>query len=224
MVKGMQPAAQPGRAAVIARRQQQLRGSSPAVGGAGGMAVVGGIGAILAGIAPLLLWVVGQGGGGMGLDSAGAMLYLVVGLGMIGFTMNGIGMFGVKSQTGGFAVAVGIFDLLAGVMLLLALLMGMGMLPFDMMAVVSYGTLLIALGFVFMGIWGFTAGNAVGAGIAMPAAIIGLLGGLALFLLFGMSLGIIPPDRDAAEISAHVGFLGSGIGGILTGVAMFKLR
>lgn len=192
--------------------------------GGGGLLIVGGIGAILAGLKPGLEVIpMFQGMGDMI-----AMLFVGAGLGAVGHLMLGLGMFGAVSRTGGIAALVGTLHMVAVLGLLFFLLAALEVLPVEgelAKLVLIAPAALPGTAWLLSGIWAFSAVGALGP-MGIVHGILAVLGGGAqVGLVVAMLAGAFGPQDDVAIALTFTGIGGVLLGAIFLSVPMFgRLR
>lgn len=194
-----------------------------AVGG-GGLLIVGGIGAILAGLKPGLEVIpMFQGMGDMI-----AMLFVGAGLGAVGHFLLGLGMFGAVSRTGGIAALVGTLHMVAVLGLLFFLLAALEVIPVEgelAKLVLIAPAALPGTAWLLSGIWAFSAAGALGP-MGIVHGIFAVLGGGAqVGLVVAMLAGAFGPQDDVAIALTFTGIGGVLLGAIFLSIPMFgRLR
>lgn len=192
--------------------------------GGGGLLIVGGIGAILAGLKPGLEVIpMFQGMGDMI-----AMLFVGAGLGAVGHLMLGLGMFGAVSRTGGIAALVGTLHMVAVLGLLFFLLAALEVLLVEgelAKLVLIAPAALPGTAWLLSGIWAFSAVGALGP-MGIVHGILAVLGGGAqVGLVVAMLAGAFGPQDDVAIALTFTGIGGVLLGAIFLSVPMFgRLR
>lgn len=192
--------------------------------GSGGLLIVGGIGAILAGLKPGLEVIpMFQGMGDMI-----AMLFVGAGLGAVGHLMLGLGMFGAVSRTGGIAALVGTLHMVAVLGLLFFLLAALEVIPVEgelAKLVLIAPAALPGTAWLLSGIWAFSAIGALGP-MGIVHGIFAVLGGGAqVGLVVAMLAGAFGPQDDVAIALTFTGIGGVLLGAIFLSVPMFgRLR
>lgn len=209
-VRGMQSVAAEARQIrpePVGRPAAQKRRPAPApsfgrTSGAGGLAIVGGIGMFLTAVAFVFLVLQAA-----HVLEARGIIYIYASVMALGLILGALGYFACLGVVGGVSVATGIVTLLAlaaPATLILALtgtleLRGTG--GQQLLQLLVYGS--AALFGIFQGIWGFASSKAVGAGLGVPIGILGLLGGLALAAVQVLSIVRVKdfwPGRDLNEV------------------------
>lgn len=190
---------------------------APAAASGGGLLIVGGIGAILAGLKPGFEVIpMFQGMGDML-----AMLFVGAGLGAVGHLMLGLGMFGAVSRTGGIAALVGTLHMVAMLGLLFFLLVALEVLPVEgelAKLVLIAPAALPGTAWLLSGIWAFSAAGALGP-MGIVHGIFAVLGGGAqVGLVVAMLAGAFGPQDDVA-----IALIFTGIGGVLLGAIFLSI-
>lgn len=192
-----------------------------------GKLTTGAIGNFLLGGAMALLLLSGAvsvGGGGGGANEGAGVLGLVAFILMVGGGITaGIGYFGLGSMHGGTNVLAGIFAILVALVPIAALVMGSaggvrgGMGTIQMIFAIMCAV--PGLLGVFGGLGVMKAQNSM----AKPAGLVSLIGGIALAavgVLFLVAIEMFVTSPGLTQILMYVGFFGTAIGFLLTGVAM----
>jgi len=192
--------------------------------GGGGLLVVGGIGALLAGLAPAI-GVIPMFQGMTGLVE---LILVAAGVGVLGHLFLGLGMFGAISRTGGVAALVGTLHLVAMLGLTFFLLAALQIIPIEgelVKLVLVAPVALPGTAWLLSGIWAFSATGGLGA-MGVLHGIFGVLGGGAMITqVVGGLAGAFGPQEDLA-IALSLGGIGSVLlGGIFLAIGMFgRLR
>lgn len=199
------------------RKANPERYLAPAQTGGTGLLIVGGIGAILAGLGPALGVIpMFQGMGDML-----AMLFVGAGLSAVGHLMLGLGMFGAISRTGGIAALVGTLHIVAVLGLVFFLLAALGVIQVDgdlAKLVIVAPAALPGTAWLLSGIWALSATRALGV-MGILHGIFAMLGGGALVAnVVGGLAGAFGGDDDLA-IALTLG----GIGAVLLGAIFLSI-
>ena len=145
--------------------------------GGAGLLVVGGIGALLAGIAPALALVPTF----QGMGDLLVLIWVAAGVGAAGHLLLGLGMFGAVSRTGGIAALVGTLHVVAMIGLTFFLLVTLDLIPLDgdlvKLAIVAPAAL-PGTAWLLSGIWALSATKALGA-MGVLHGLFALIGGAA---------------------------------------------
>jgi len=195
--------------------------AAPSQGG-GGLLIVGGIGAIVAGLS-VCLPILGQIQGMTG--DPWPMIGGTIGM-VLGHLLLGLGMFGAVSRTNGVAALVGTLHILAMAGLTFFMLAAFRVIELDgdlVRYVMLAPTILPGTAWLLSGIWGFASG----------AGAMGILHGVFSFLgggaLIGLTVGSLAGAFEVdSDLAIAVAFGGPGlilIGCIFLAIAMFgRLR
>lgn len=218
--KAAKPAPAP-KPAKPAPAPKPARESAPSQGG-GGLLIVGGIGAIVAGLS-VCLPILGQIQGMTG--DPWPILGGTIGM-ALGHLLVALGMFGAVSRTNGVAALVGTLHILAMAGLAFFLLAAFRVVELDgdlVRYVMLAPAILPGTAWLLSGIWGFASGTGA---IGVLHGVFSLLGGGAMIgLTVGALAGAFSGDDDMA---IALGFGGPGlilIGSIFLAIAMFgRLR
>lgn len=186
---------------------------APAAGRApgGGLLIVGGIGAILAGLGPgAIIPTFMQ---GMGREPT--FIILGVSLMIVGHLLAGLGMFGAISRTGSVSALVGTLHMLSMGALTFFLLGLLRVIEFDgdlvkvaiMLAVAVPGTT-----WLLSAIWGFAAAGSLGTAMAVLHGIFGILGGGAFI---GLAIGAMTQAFRRVDDDLAIALIFGGAGSIL---------
>lgn len=192
-----------------------------------GKLTTGAIGNFLLGGAMVLLVlsgaITGMTGGGGGANEGAGVLGLVAFLLIVGGGITGaLGYFGLGSLHGGTNVLAGVFSILfALVPIALIVLAQSAMRGGGGLDVIAY------MGFVpaLLGILGGLGVMKAQSGMAKPAGIVSLIGGLAIagfvvILMTASGLEDLVSKAGLIQILTYVGFFGTAVGFFLTGAAM----
>lgn len=191
-----------------------------------GKLTTGAIGNFLLGGAMVLLVLSGAATGmtGAGGSNEGAgILGLVAFLLIVGGGITGaLGYFGLGSLHGGTNVLAGVFSILFALVPIATLVLAQ-----NAMSGGGGGNILFYLIFVpaLLGILGGLGVMKAQSGMAKPAGIVSLIGGLAIagfavILMTSSSLEDIVSKAGLIQILTYVGFFGTALGFFLTGAAM----
>lgn len=175
--------------------------------GGGGLLIVGGIGALLAGIAPAIGVVpMFQGMGDM-LD----LIFVAAGVAAVGHLLTGLGTFGATSRTGGVAALVGTLHVVAMLGLTFFLLAAFQIIPLEgdllKLAMVA-PTALPGTAWLLSGIWALSATSAMGVMGVLHGIFALLGGGAAIGMVVGGLAGAFSPQEDIA-IALTLGGIGA---------------
>jgi hypothetical protein len=191
-----------------------------------GKLTTGAIGNFLLGGAMVLLVLSGAIGGltGHGGNNDGAGIIGLVALLMIvgGGITGGLGYFGLGSLHGGTNVLAGVFSILFALVPIALIVLAQ-----SAMSGGGGAGALVYLFFVpaLLGILGGLGVMKASTGLAKPAGIVSLVGGLAIaglavILMTTSSLEDLASKASLLQILIYVGFFGSAVGYFLTGAAM----
>lgn len=188
-----------------------------AAAGGGGLLIVGGIGAILAGLKPGLEVIpMFQGVGDMM-----AMLFVGAGLGAVGHLMLGLGMFGAISRTGGIAALVGTLHMMAVLGLAFFLLAELEVIPVEgeLEKLTQVGLwALPGTAWLLSGIWAFSAVGALGP-MGIVHGIFAVLGG-------GAQVGLVVAmlaEAFGLQDDVAIALIFTGVGGVLLGAIFLSV-
>lgn len=194
---------------------------APAVATGGtGLLIVGGIGALLAGLKPGLEVIpMFQGMGDMI-----AMLFVGAGLGAVGHLMLGLGMFAAVSRTGGIAALVGTLHMVAVLGLVFFLLAALEVIPVEgelAKLVLVAPSALPGTAWLLSGIWALSAVRALGP-MGIVHGIFAMLGGAAQV---GLVVAMLA-DAFGSQGYQHdlaIALIFTGIGGVLLGAIFLSV-
>ncbi len=192
--------------------------------GGGGLLILGGIGALLAGLAP----AIGVIPMFQGMGDLVELILVAAGVGVLGHLFLGLGMFGAISRTGGVAALVGTLHIVAMLGLTFFLLAALQVIPIEgelVKLVLVAPVALPGTAWLLSGIWAFSATRGLGA-MGVLHGIFGVLGGGAMITqVVGGLAGAFGPQEDLA-IALSLGGIGSVLlGGIFLSIGMFgRLR
>lgn len=170
--------------------------------------------------------------GGQANEGAGLMGLISVVLIIGGGICGGLGWFGLGKLYGGVNSLAGVFSILLGLVPILMVVLAMSAVSSarsgDMTesSAGSMGMIGLVLGLgvpALLGIFGGLGVMGAKTGLAKPAGIVLLIGGLGLAGLFAMiMLKIMNPSL--MQIASYVGFFGLAIGFFLSGATMLSER
>lgn len=161
--------------AATPRRASPDRQPQAGPAGGAGLLVVGGIGALLAGIAPALALVPAF----QGMDDLLDLIWVGAAIGAVGHLLLGLGMFGAISRTGGIAALVGTLHVVAMIGLTFVVLAVLGLIPLDELITKLTRVAQSALpgtAWLLSGIWALSATRTLGT-MGVLHGIFALIGG-----------------------------------------------
>ncbi len=213
----------PPRGAALARQEQPVRETS----GGGGMLVVGGIGAIIAGLGPATLTLATM----QGMFGDRAIIFAAFCALVLGHLLTGLGMFGAVSRTNGVAALVGTFHIISFLGATFVTLAGLEVIDVEPRLAEKVALIVPAvLGATWLlsAIWSFSSTRALGGAVASLHGVFALLGGGAVVTIaIGVMTDMFPRGIND-DLGMTLLFAGAGailLAGIFLAVGKFgRLR